>query len=144
MSKMRYSAEQLCHMYPKKYIAVNHICKDDNNVIIGAEILKVYEDMEQCKKFADEIKFFMKVYKTDFDIIYGDFADYLLNRAKCKVIEIPLDDYITINEKGEKVIDAFAKFGAIAFELFGDVSVDDIIKRIEDAKNDETQIIETE
>ena len=115
MSKMRYSAEQLCHMYPNKYIAVNHICKDDNNVITGAEILKVYEDLEQCKKFADEIKFFMKVYKTDFDIIYGDFADYLRNR---------------------KVIDAFVVFGAIAYELFGDDSMDDIIKCIEDAKND--------
>lgn len=32
MSKMRYSAEQLCHMDPNKYIAVNHTNKDDNSM----------------------------------------------------------------------------------------------------------------
>ena len=117
MGKVRYSAEQLCQMYPHKYIAVNHICKDDCEIIVGAEILKVYETLDQCKKSIDEIKFFMKVYKGDFDIIYGDYEDYFENR--CRDSAKKFDEFATINENGEKVIDAFEIFGAIAFELFG-------------------------
>ena len=133
MGKIRYSAEQLCQMYPHKYIAVNHICKDDCEIIVGAEILKVYDTLEQCKKSIDEIKFFMKIYKDDFDIIYGDYEDYSKNR--CRDIAIKFDEFAIINENGEIVIDAFRAFGAIA--LFGNDSVDNLLKCIDDAKKDD-------
>lgn len=119
MGRIRYSAEQLCEMHPEKYIAVNHICKDKHNVIVGAEVLKVYETLEDCKSHTDEIKFYMKLYKDDFDIIYGDYADYLETRTtECGVIEIPLDEFSTVDEDGTVVIDAFKAFGAIAFQMF--------------------------
>lgn len=51
MSKGRFSAEQLCEMYPEKYIAVNHIRKNDENIIIGAEVLKVYDTMNVIQAF---------------------------------------------------------------------------------------------
>ena len=38
-------------MYPEKYIAVSHIRKNDENIIIGAEVLKVYDTMNVIQAF---------------------------------------------------------------------------------------------
>ena len=84
MSKGRFSAEQLCEMSPEKYVVVNHIRKNDENIIISAEVLKVYDTLVDCKKNVSEIKFFMKLYKEDFDIIYGDYEDYVKTRKEMK------------------------------------------------------------
>ena len=92
MKKDRYSAQQLCAMHPNKYIAVTHMRKNTENLIISAEILKVYDDLADCKKRIDEIKFFKSLYKDDFDIIYGDFEEYKLNREEFKEPEISLYD----------------------------------------------------
>lgn len=118
MSKIKYSAEQLCHMYPEKYIAVNHLCKNEHNLTVSCEVLKVYNTMEDCKQHINEIKFYMKLYKDDFEIIYGDYADYVETRSNCGVIEIPYDEFTTVNEDGTVVIEAFKAFGAIAFQMF--------------------------
>lgn len=136
MGRIRYSAEQLCEMYPEKYIAVNHICKDKHNVIVGAEVLKVYETLEDCKSHTDEIKFYMKLYKDDFDILFGDFYDYLKTRTECGVIEIPVDEFTTVNEDGTVVIDAFKAFGSVAFEMFGNNALDDMLQAIDEVKKE--------
>ena len=103
MSKGRFSAEQLCEMYPEKYIAVNHIRKNDENIIIGAEVLKVYDTLEDCKKNVGEVKFFMKLYKEDFDIIYGDYEDYVHIRKEIK----------------PSAMNVIQAFGGIALRIFG-------------------------
>lgn len=136
MVKVRCSAEQLCQMHPEKYIAINHICKDKHNVIVGAEVLKVYETLEDCKSHTDEIKFYMKLYKDDFDILYGDFYNYLETRTECGVIEIPVDEFTTVNEEGTVVIDAFKAFGSVAFEMFGNNALDDMLQAIDEVKKE--------
>lgn len=93
-------------MYPNKYICVTHITKNISNIIIKANVLKVYDSLEDCKKHLEEIKFFKKLYKSDFDIIYGDYEDYEKNR--------------------KFVIDAFEAFGAISFEMQG-FNIDDFL-----------------
>lgn len=80
MRKNRYSAQQLCERYPGKYIAVNHITKNEDNIIVSAEVLKVYDTLDDCKQNSNEIQFFMKLYKEDFDIVYGDYEDYAFTR----------------------------------------------------------------
>lgn len=97
----KYTANQLCSMYPNKYICVSNLIKNEENIIMSAKVLKVYDTLDDCKSHIDEIKFFKGIYKDDFDIIYGDFDDYVKNRAVIKPI------------------DAFSVFGCIAFELFG-------------------------
>ena len=109
--KAKYSAKQLCDMYPKKYIAINNIIKDKNNIITNAKILKIYDTLDDCKNHIDEIKFLQKINKNDFDIIYGDYEDYLNTRKLIK-------------------IDAFSSLGAIAFELCNPNFIDDILKSI--------------
>ena len=68
-------------MYPNKYIAVNHISKNKDNLIVSAEIIKVYDSLEDCKRNASEIKFFKAIHKEDYDIIYGNYRDYVMNRT---------------------------------------------------------------
>lgn len=115
MKKEKYSAKQLCAMYPEKYIAVNHLSINDENIITSAEILKVYDTLEDCKKNISEIKFFLNINKNDFDIIYGDYKDYYSKRKT-------------------KTIDAFATFGAIAFEMFNPNFLDDMLDAIKSTK----------
>lgn len=136
MSKRRYSAEQLCQMYPEKYVAINHICKDEHNVIVGAEVLKVYDTLEDCKSHTDEIKFYMKLYKDDFDVIYGDFKDYVETRTNCGVIEIPFFEFSKVSEDGTVEIDAFKAFGAIAFEMFDNNALDNMLQAIDEVKKE--------
>jgi hypothetical protein len=69
-------------MYPNKYIAVNHLSKDKHGVIVGADVIKVYDSLEECKKSINEINFLLKIYKNDFDIIYGDFTDYVVHYSQ--------------------------------------------------------------
>lgn len=102
MGRIRYSAEQLCQMHPNMYIAVNHLCKNEQNLIVSAEVLKVYGTLEDCKSHVNELKFYMQLYKDDFDVLYGDFADYLNTRGNCGVIEIP--DYQAVIDKGLKLL----------------------------------------
>lgn len=134
MSKRRYSVEQLCQMYPEKYIAVKHICKNENNIIVSAEVLKVYDTLEDCKSRVNELQFYMKLYKDDFDVIYGDFKDYIETRTDCGVIEIPFDKFTTVNEDGTVAIDAFKAFGSIAFEMFNPGYLDEVLHEINETK----------
>ena len=114
MSKNRFSSKEICDKYPKMYIAVHVIEKDYiNNLISCAEVLKVYQSLEDCKKNIKEIKYFMDLYKEEFDIIFGDYKDYQETRL---------------------VINAFAAFGCIAFEMFNPNHVDDLCKLIESIK----------
>lgn len=91
MKKERYSAKQLCAMYRNKYIAVNHISKNKDNLIIGAEIVKVYDTLDDCKQNIAEIKFLKAIHKDDYDIIYGDYRDYVTKRTS-----VDLDAFIPL------------------------------------------------
>jgi len=86
MKKERYSAKQLCAMYPNQYIAVNHIQRNDDNLIVGAEIIKVYGTLDDCKQNITEIKFFKGIHKEDYDIIYGDYEEYVSNRKSIDIV----------------------------------------------------------
>ncbi len=111
-----YSAKELCSIYSDKYICVTHLKKNERNIIVSAKVLKVYATLEDCKKNIDEIKFFKSIYKDDFDVIYGDYEDYVAHRS---VYEI----------------DAFEAFGGIAFEmLYGKKVIDDILNCLKEEK----------
>jgi len=114
MQKKRYSAQQLCEQYPGKYIAVNHITKNEDNIIVSAEVLKVYDTLDDCKQSSNEIQFFMKLYQEDLDIIYGDYEDYVFTRKTL-------------------VINAFQAFGAFAFEMANPHYIDDLIAALDEA-----------
>ena len=102
MHRKKCSAKQLCKKYPGKHIAVNHLCKNKENIIVSAEVLKVYDTLDDCKNNVRELRFFLTLYKDDFDVIYGDY-----------------DDYINMRQTKEPVTkNAFDMFGAIAFEMF--------------------------
>lgn len=107
MSKNRFSAEQLCDMFPNKYIAVRCCEKNTYNLITSCEVLKIYNTLDELKSNIKEIKFFMDLYKEDFDVIFGNFKDYAETRSNGNVIII------------EDVWDAVAKFGFMGFEMFG-------------------------
>lgn len=98
-----YRTEELCSMYPKKYICVTNINKNNENIIITATPIKVYETLEDCKKNSQEIKAFIAHYKRDFDIIYGDYEDYASTRW---IPDFPVKSIFDV-------------FGSIAFKLFG-------------------------
>ena len=115
MRKEIYPAQQLCEQYPGKYIAVNHISKNEENIIVSAEVLKVYDTLDACKRNVNEIQFFIKLYKENFDIIYGDYEDYVNTRKKI-------------------VFDAFQTFGAIAFEMANPNYIDELIEALNKAK----------
>lgn len=115
MKKEKYSAKQLCAMYPEKYIAVNHLIKNDENIITNAEILKVYDTLEDCKESINEIKFFLNINKNDFDIIYGDYNDYYSKRKNTE-------------------LNAFATLGAIALEIENPNFLDEILDAIKTTK----------
>ena len=107
MSKQRFSAKQLCDMFPNKYIAVRCYEKDAYNLIISCEVLKVYNSLDEVKSNVKEIKSFMDLYQKDFDVIFGKFTDYAEVRSNGNVMVI------------EDVWDAVNTFGFMGFEMFG-------------------------
>ena len=102
-------------MYPNKYIAVKVIEKDPENtkIISKAKIIKVYDTLYKCKQRVKELRFFQKLYKENFEVIYGDYDDYMMTRC---------------------ALDAFEVFGAIAFQMFEPDYVENVLKALEENK----------
>ena len=71
--------EEMVKNFKQKYICVKNCKKDTNNLILSADIVKVYDTLELAKDNASEIRRFMKKY-SDFDIVYGDLEDYIATR----------------------------------------------------------------
>ena len=65
--------------FPKKYICVKNTILDKDDLIITAEIIRVFDTLEIAKDHATEIRNMMKQY-IDFDIVYGDYEDYVNTR----------------------------------------------------------------
>lgn len=111
-----YSAEELCELYPEKYIAVKVIEKDSVSLdILKCQLLKVYNTLDDCKQSANELRFFQKLYKEKFDVIYGNYDDY--KRTRCVCVE-----------------NIFDVFGFIAFELLGMKFVDPTTDELDEEK----------
>ena len=88
-SEEQNSARVLCEMYSGKYIAVKVIEHDPMDTeILKCQVLKVYDSLEDCKMSANELKFFQKLYKEQFDVIYGDYDDYKKTRCIMNVFDV--------------------------------------------------------
>lgn len=67
---MYYSAKELCCLYPEKYIAVKVIEQSyPDTEILKCQVLKVYNTLDDCKKRANELRLFQKLFKEQFDVI---------------------------------------------------------------------------
>lgn len=76
---------EMIDKYPKQYIAVAHVQKGVDNLIQTATILTVYPTLQTAYQSLKEIKTFMKRY-SDFDIVYGDYEDYVSTRRRLMII----------------------------------------------------------
>lgn len=70
--------------FPKKYICVKNTVLDKDELIIMADIIRVFDTLEIAKDHATEIRNMMKQY-IDFDIVYGDYEDYVNTRKGKKM-----------------------------------------------------------
>ena len=71
--------KEITEGFPEKYVCVKNTHLDADNLIITAEIIRVFDTLEIAKDNATEIRNMMKRY-TDFDIVYGDYDDYVNTR----------------------------------------------------------------
>ena len=76
--------EEITKGFPKKYVCVKNTVLDDENLIVTAEIIRVFDTLEIAKDNASEIRKMMKRY-PDFDIVYGDYEDYTNTRRGKKM-----------------------------------------------------------
>lgn len=76
--------------FKNKYICVKNCKKDEHNLIISADVIKIYDTLELAKDNASEIRKFMKKY-SDFDIVYGDLEDYVSTRKNKNVTYRAID-----------------------------------------------------
>ncbi len=83
-----YSARQICDLYPNKYICVKVLEKSEDNEILKANVLRVYDSIEDCKSHIGELKFYRGILKESFDCIYGDYEDYKFTRCKLDVLKV--------------------------------------------------------
>ncbi|MBR4026323.1 MAG: hypothetical protein IKJ01_02025 [Lachnospiraceae bacterium] len=82
--------EMITKNFAGKYVCVKDCIKDENNLIVSANVLKVYDSLEIAKDNASEIRKFMKKY-GDFDIIYGNMEDYVRTRKNKNINHIVID-----------------------------------------------------
>lgn len=87
--------KEMINKYPEQYIAVAHVKKGVDNLIQTATVLKVYPSLRDAYTNMKEIKLFMKRY-ADFDIVYGDYDDYVFTRRK--MIVVPDKETLTQEE----------------------------------------------
>ena len=76
--------KEIVNGFPRKYICVKNTILDKDNLIVTAEIIRVFDTLEIAKDNATEIRNMMKRY-TDFDIVYGDYDDYVNTRRGRKM-----------------------------------------------------------
>lgn len=76
--------EEITKGFPKKYVCVKNTVLDADSLIITAEIIRVFDTLELAKDNASEIRKMMKRYR-DFDIVYGDYEDYVRTRRGKKM-----------------------------------------------------------
>lgn len=86
--------------YPEQYIAVAHVQKGIDNLIQTATVLTVYPTLQDAYKNLKQIKKYMKRY-SDFDIVYGDYEDYVSTRRR--MVVIPEKDILTQEEIDELI-----------------------------------------
>lgn len=77
--------KEMINKYPEQYIAVAYVKKGVDNLIQTATVLKVYPTLQDAYTNMKEIKLFMNRY-IDFDIVYGDYEDYVSTRRKMNVV----------------------------------------------------------
>lgn len=80
--------KEITNNFSNKYVCVHNTVLDTDNLIITAEIIRVYDTLEIAKDNATEIRKMMRRYK-DFDIIYGNLEDYVNTRKGRK-----MDNYV--------------------------------------------------
>lgn len=78
--------EEITNGFPGKYVCVKNTVLDADNLIVTAEIVRVFDTLETAKDYASDIRKMMKWYK-DFDIVYGDYEDYVKTRKGKKVMK---------------------------------------------------------
>lgn len=84
--------KEIIGKYPGQYIAVAYVKKGLDNLIQTATVLKVYATLQEAYDNIREIRLLKSRY-SDFDIVYGDYEDYVSVRRK-KVI-LPSEDVLT-------------------------------------------------
>ena len=72
--------EEIIHFFPKKYICVHNTKLSQTNIITEADVLCVYDSLRIAAENKNMIKRYIKQY-PDFDIIYGDYNDYVSKRS---------------------------------------------------------------
>lgn len=100
--------KEMINKYPKQYIAVAYVKKGVDNLIQTATVIKVYPTLRHAYESIAEIKSFMSRY-NDFDIVYGDYNDYVSTRRKIFVVpdketltQDEIDNLIALLELSEK------------------------------------------
>ena len=86
---------EMIDKYPQQYIAVAYTKKGIDNLIETATVLKVYPTLLDAYDNLSEIKAYKKRY-SDFDIVYGDYEDYVSTRRK--VVMTKTDERLTQEE----------------------------------------------
>ena len=76
--------KEITEGFPKKYVCVKNTKLDADNLIMTANIIRVFDTLEIAKDHATEIRKMMKRY-VDFDILYGDYGDYVHTRRGKKI-----------------------------------------------------------
>lgn len=77
--------------FKNRYICVINCIKDSDNLVTSADVIRVYDTLDIAKDNASEIRKFMKKY-DDFDILYGDYEDYVKTRNGKNIKYIASDD----------------------------------------------------
>lgn len=77
--------KEMITKYPKQYIAVAYVHKGIDNLIQTATVITVYPTLQDAYRNQEQIKAYMKRY-SDFDIVYGDYEDYVSTRCKLNIV----------------------------------------------------------
>ena len=73
--------QEIITRFPNQYIALVYTKKGIDNLIEEATVIKVYPTLESAYNSQSEIKAYKRRY-SNFDIVYGDYNDYVNTRRK--------------------------------------------------------------
>jgi hypothetical protein len=75
------SVEAICNKYKDKYICIKGTERFHNgSAFKKGIIIAVYNTLDDCSRHLEEIKYFKTIYKSSFDVVYGDYSDYVFTR----------------------------------------------------------------
>ena len=86
---------EMIDKYPQQYIAVAYTKKGIDNLIETATVLKVYPTLLDAYDNLSDIKAYKKRY-SDFDIVYGDYEDYVSTKTDERLTQEEIDKLLAM------------------------------------------------